>query len=132
MADVFSKQTRSEVMRAVKSSGNRSTELRLISAFREHKITGWRRNYSLFGKPDFVFPKKKLAVFCDGCFWHGHGCRNLSPKQNADYWQEKIAKNKKRDRKVSRELRSRGWEVVRIWECEIANGKYVKKLAKIK
>ena len=106
-------------MRAVKSSGNRSTELKLIEFFRAHKITGWRRNYSLFGKPDFTFPKKRVVVFADGCFWHGHTCRNLSPSANKEFWEKKIDRNKKRDRLVSRELRKKGWSVVRIWECEI-------------
>ncbi len=57
MADVFSKGKRSEVMRAVKSRGNQSTEIQLIKIFKSVKIIGWRRNYKLFGKPDFVFPK---------------------------------------------------------------------------
>ena len=68
MADVFSKSKRSEVMRAVKSRGNKSTELKLIEIFKTEKIIGWRRNYKLFGKPDFVFPKKRLAIFVTAAF----------------------------------------------------------------
>ena len=100
MVDTFSKNERSEIMRSVKSKGNKSTELKLISFFRLHKITGWRRNIKLIGKPDFVFKKKRITIFVDGCFWHGHTCRNTKPKQNADYWNEKIKRNKKRDRDV--------------------------------
>ncbi len=93
MTDTFSKEERSEMMRAVKSKGNKSTELKLIQIFRNHKIKGWRRNYPLFGKPDFVFPKLKIAVFVDGCFWHGHNCRQLKPSDNSEYWKRKIYKN---------------------------------------
>lgn len=106
-------------MRAVRSSGNKSTELKLIDYFKKFHITGWRRNYKLFGKPDFVFPKKRLAIFVDGCFWHGHDCRNTKPADNADYWRSKIARNKKRDELVSSTLKEKGWRVIRIWECQI-------------
>ena len=119
MSDNFSKLQRSQIMSRVRSRKNKSTELRLISFFKENKITGWRRGYALFGKPDFVFPKKKIAIFADGCFWHGHDCRNLSPASNKVYWQTKILRNKERDRLVSKILKERGWKVVRIWECEI-------------
>ena len=119
MADVFTKEQRSEIMRKVKSDRNRSTELKLIVFFRSNGIRGWRRNYKLFGKPDFVFPKIKTAVFVDGCFWHGHDCRNTKPQTNQDYWQKKIARNRKRDRMVTKTLKLRGWRVIRIWECAI-------------
>ena len=72
MADVFDAEKRSDIMRQVKSKKNKSTELRLIEIFKQNGITGWRRNYPVKGHPDFVFPKKKIAVFVDGCFWHGH------------------------------------------------------------
>ncbi len=119
MADVFSKSKRSEVMRAVKSCGNKSTELKLIEIFKKHKIVGWRRNYKLFGKPDFVFPKRKTVIFVDGCFWHGHDCRNTKPADNADYWRQKIERNKMRDALASKTLTEKGWKVLRIWECRI-------------
>lgn len=107
-------------MRAVKSRGNKSTELKLIEIFKVEKIVGWRRNYKLFGKPDFVFPKQRLAIFVDGCFWHGHDCRNTKPADNADYWRQKIERNKNRDGLVSKTLAEKGWRVLRIWECQIA------------
>ena len=113
-------------MRAIKSKGNLTTEKRLVAVFREMKLCGWRRNYNLVGKPDFVFPKKRIAVFADGCFWHGHDCRNTSPKTNADYWRKKIARNKERDKKVSRLLRQKGWRVFRIFECDIKKSKIPK------
>ncbi len=106
-------------MKAVKSSGNKSTELKLIEYFKKAGINGWRRNYKLFGSPDFVFPKRRLAIFVDGCFWHGHDCRNTKPADNADYWRGKIARNRKRDELVSATLQEKGWRVMRIWECQI-------------
>lgn len=119
MADVFDKQKRSMVMQKVRGKGNKSTELRLIEIFHEHNITGWRRNYPVKGHPDFVFPKKRIAVFVDGCFWHGHDCRNTRPKDNADYWAKKREHNIAHDEAVTTAFELRGWEVLRIWECEL-------------
>lgn len=119
MADVFSESQRSEIMRAVKSRGNKSTELKLIEIFKNLGIRRWRRGYKLFGNPDFVFPKRRIAVFVDGCFWHGHNCRNTKPAANADYWNKKIERNINRDILVSQTLMEKGWKVVRIWECQI-------------
>lgn len=119
MADVFDKDKRSDIMRKVKSAKNRSTEERLIAIFKEHGIKGWRRNYPVRGKPDFVFHKEKVAVFVDGCFWHGHDCRNTRPKDNEEYWTRKISRNMQRDMEVAEHLQSLGWRVVRIWECDL-------------
>lgn len=76
-------------MQRVRSKGNKSTEIKLIQVFAENGITGWRRNYQVKGHPDFVFPKRKIAVFVDGCLWHGHDCRNTRPSDNQEYWQKK-------------------------------------------
>lgn len=119
MTDVFSKEQRSNIMKAVKSSGNKSTEQKLLAFFKKHGIKGWRRTYKVYGEPDFVFPKKKVAVFADGCFWHGHDCRNTKPKDNADYWSKKISRNIERDIHVTERLTKKGWTVIRLWECEI-------------
>ena len=123
MADVFDKDTRSDVMRRVRSNKNKSTELKLIEIFLEHKITGWRRNYPAKGRPDFVFLQKRLAIFLDGCFWHGHDCRNTRPKDNADYWNKKRERNMKRDIEVTALFERRGWKVLRIWECALKKEK---------
>jgi len=128
MADVFSKEKRSEIMRKVKSNKNKSTELKLLQYFKDNKITGWRRNVKLYGKPDYVFPKKKVAVFVDGCFWHGHDCRNTHPKDNEDYWTKKIARNKNRDIEVTAHLEKLGYTVIRIWECDIKKNKIDEKI----
>ncbi|MFZ6031987.1 MULTISPECIES: very short patch repair endonuclease [Melioribacter] len=132
MTDTFSKAKRSEIMRSVKSKGNKSTEQKLIEIFKKNKLKGWRRNYPLYGKPDIVFPRLRVVVFADGCFWHGHNCRNTKPSDNAEYWKKKIERNKKRDRLVTKTLRSKGWKVVRLWECEINKNKFLRKINSIK
>ena len=119
MPDIFTKDKRSEVMSRIRGKGNESTELKLLKLFREHGIKGWRRHQPLTGKPDFVFPKDQLAIFVDGCFWHGCPRCYIKPKQNAKFWREKIGGNVKRDRKVSRMLLAEGWSVCRIWECRL-------------
>jgi DNA mismatch endonuclease, patch repair protein len=117
--DTFSPQKRSWIMAQVRSSGNDSTEMNLRAVLRANGITGWRRNYQLFGKPDFVFPEKHVAVFVDGCFWHGHPTKCRIPETNKAYWELKIARNIERDRLVKLTLRKKGWKVVRIWEDSV-------------
>jgi DNA mismatch endonuclease (patch repair protein) len=119
MPDVFTKAKRSEVMSRIRSRGNRDTELRLARLIRAHGITGWRRNQRVFGKPDFLFRKERVAAFVDGCFWHGCPRHATRPKQNRKFWDEKLARNAARDREVSRVLRGLGWRVLRIWECAL-------------
>jgi len=120
MTDTVSKKKRSEIMKANKPKGNKSTELKLIQLFKQLGLKGWRRNYKIAGAiPDFVFLKKRIAIFADGCFWHGHNCRNLKPKQNSEYWQKKIENNRIRDKQINERLERKGWKVIRIWECEI-------------
>lgn len=119
MSDICDKETRSAIMRKVKSKGNRSTELRLMGVFHEQRITGWRRNYPVKGHPDFVFLDEKVAVFVDGCFWHGHGCRKKMPEDNKEFWINKVSTNKARDIIITERFEARGWNVIRIWECEL-------------
>jgi DNA mismatch endonuclease (patch repair protein) len=133
---LFSGLTRSELMSRIKGTGNKKTELRLIQIFRANGMTGWKRGCSLplaprsskpqgsraksrstgRVKPDFVFQKSKIAMFVDGCFWHGCPKHATQPKTNAAFWREKIARNQARDRQVNRLLRAKGWKVVRVWE----------------
>ena len=119
MADVFDSKKRSDIMSKVRSNNNKSTELSLIIFFKENNITGWKRNYPVKGHPDFVFLDKKIVVFVDGCFWHGHDCRNTRPSDNAEYWQKKRERNIKHDKEVTAMFENRGWTVIRIWECEL-------------
>ena len=132
MPDTFTRRKRSAVMSALRSRGNAATELRLLALFRAHSLTGWRRGATLRRKgegprlkafrvkPDFVFRPHRLAVFVDGCFWHGCPRHATSPKTNAAFWRKQISANRTRERLVSRTLRTLGWRVLRIWEHELA------------
>lgn len=131
MADNLSIRQRSYAMSKIRSRGNQSTELRMVELFREYRIRGWRRNYKVHGQPDFVFLEKRLAIFIDGCFWHGCPKCYIEPKSNIDYWLPKIERNKRRDNAVNTELKRRGWTVVRFWEHSLKRPKLVlKKLQK--
>lgn len=132
MTDIFDAEKRSDIMRQVKSQKNKSTELRLIEIFKQNGITGWRRNYPVKGRPDFVFSKKKVAVFVDGCFWHGHDCRNTRPADHQEYWQKKREQNMKRDKDVTAMFEARGWTVLRIWECELKKKKEAALILRLK
>lgn len=88
MTDIFDEIKRSSVMRKVRSRGNKTTKLLLINSFKQYNISGWRRFYDVKGHPDFVFRRRKLTIFVDGCFWHGHNCRNFIPQNNKDYWEK--------------------------------------------
>ena len=112
---------RSRMLSAVRGKGNRTTELRLATALRFFGLKGWRRHLPLPGKPDFAWPREKVAVFVDGCFWHGCPRCYRAPKHNAPFWRNKVETNQRRDRRVTRQLRVRGWSVIRIWECRVAN-----------
>lgn len=119
MADIWSKEKRSEVMAAIRGRGNRSTEMRMIVLFRAHGVTGWRRHQAFPGRPDFVFRSEKVAIFVDGCFWHGCPRCYSAPATRKAFWKAKLEGNRRRDRRVSRQLRAAGWSVLRIWECSL-------------
>lgn len=118
-------------MARIRSHGNRDTELALIVLLRRHGVTGWRRRQKVFGKPDFVFRQARLAVFVDGCFWHGCPRHATKPKNNRLFWQTKLAANRARDLLVNQTLRRQGWRVVRIWECGLTKRQQNQTLAKI-
>ena len=132
MPDIFTKAKRSEVMARIRSRGNKDTELALVGLFRAHRITGWRRHPAMFGKPDFVFREVRLAVFVDGCFWHGCPRHARQPRNSVAFWRRKFAANKTRDRLVTRTLRRRGWRVLRIWEHELARKNEARLLGRIR
>ena len=123
MTDYVHKEKRSWIMRQVRSRYNRSTELKFIEVLKNRNIIGWRRNYPLLGKPDFVFLKRKVAVFIDGCFWHGCPKHCRMPSSNREYWEKKIGRNIQRDKEISKELRIKGWIVIRFWEHDLIRGK---------
>lgn len=107
-------------MARVRSTGNRTTEWRLRGALIKYGVSGWRLNSrELPGRPDFVFREAKVAVFVDGCFWHGCPSCGRLPKTRQAFWRTKIAANVLRDKRDNRKLRQLGWTVVRIWEHEL-------------
>lgn len=129
--DTLTPAERSERMSRVRRAGNRSTELRMIDLFRAAGIRGWRRHARLSGAPDFVFRRERVAVFVDGCFWHGCPRHRRTPKTRIPFWTAKLTGNMRRDRAVNRELRASGWIVVRIWECALARSCAKRAVARI-
>lgn len=125
MADVLSRKQRSYCMSQIKGKDT-LPEMTLRGILRQAGIRGIRTNHEIIGKPDFVLPGLRMAVFIDGCFWHK--CRKcfIQPATNASFWQSKINSNVKRDRIVNRELRKNGWRVLRIWEHELKNQKLIR------
>lgn len=119
IVDVFSPDKRSDVMSRIRSSGNQSTEALFVKILRFVSITGWRRNVPIFGKPDFVFPKERIVVFIDGCFWHYCPRHGRIPSSRQKYWRKKINRNVERDMEVNRYLRQNCWKVIRFWACEL-------------
>jgi DNA mismatch endonuclease Vsr len=118
--DFETTKQRSANMRAIRGTSNASTEWRFRSLLARNAVTGWRlHEHSVLGVPDFFFAKPSLAVFIDGCFWHG--CPNCGhvPKSNKSYWIKKLARNRNRDRQINRELKRGGVKVLRIWECSL-------------
>lgn len=119
MSDVFTKAKRSEVMSRIRGRDNKDTEIALAKLLRRHGIKGWRRYQRLLGKPDFVFRSARVALFVDGCFWHGCPKHSTMPVNNRAFWNRKLSANKVRDRLVTLQLRASGWRVLRIWEHEL-------------
>ncbi|MGH9584586.1 MAG: very short patch repair endonuclease [Bryobacteraceae bacterium] len=118
--DSLTREQRSRNMAAIRSRGNKSTEKALRFRLVRLGIRGWRIcTRDLPGKPDFVFDAERLIVFVDGCYWHGCPKCYRAPTSNTVYWSEKFRRNKARDRRVNRALKSKGWQVVRFWEHEI-------------
>lgn len=116
MPEKFSKEERSRIMSRIHSK-NTKCELELRQALRKAGLRGYRINYrALIGTPDIVFIGKKMAIFCDSDFWHGH--KDL-PASNQQYWKEKLRKNVERDTLVNQTLGKSGWKVLRFSESEI-------------
>ena len=122
MTDKVSPQTRSRIMASVRNKNTRSTEWRLRGAMVSRKMVGWKVQYKrLPGMPDFAFPDRRLAIFVDGCFWHGCPRCYRRPHSNTRYWDAKVRRNKLRDQAIRASIRKLGWDVLRIWEHEIAD-----------
>lgn len=108
-------------MSQIRSTGNKETEGRFLAILRLNRVTGWRRHLPLIGKPDFAFPMHRLAIFIDGCFWHGCPRHMRIPLSNRGYWRNKIAGNIARDKTVRSCLRTQGWRVIRFWDHELGD-----------
>lgn len=122
--DIFTVAKRSDVMSKIRSKGNMSTEISLLRSLRKNGIKGWRRHLPVRSSdvrsvPDFVFPREKIVVFVDGCFWHSCPKHGTIPKSNRDFWLKKLKSNKKRDGKTTRILKKEGWKVFRFWEHSV-------------
>lgn len=120
MADVHTPEQRSYNMSRIHSKNTKTEEL--VRKFLFSQGFRYRKNDArLPGKPDIVLPKYKTVVFVNGCFWHGHeGCRYFVwPKNNAEFWKEKITGNIQRDKRNHHLLAEQGWRVIEIWECAL-------------
>ena len=119
MRDFFSPKERSNLMSRIRGRANVSTELKIAGILRSGGIRGWRRHLPLPGRPDFTFPAQRICIFVHGCFWHD--CPRCRKRSNTrpEYWVEKIEANRRRDRRVSRQLRLRGYKIIVIWECTL-------------
>jgi len=120
MSDVHSAEIRSYNMSQIHSKDTKPEEL--VRKYLFSKGFRYRKNDArLPGKPDIVLPKYKTVIFINGCFWHKHeGCKYFVwPKNNAEFWKEKIEKNADRDDKNYKLLEKAGWNIIIIWECEL-------------
>ena len=109
--------TRSSIMSAIRGKSNKTTETTLRLALVRAGVSGWRLHArDITGQPDFYFDVEKLAVFVDGCFWHGCSTCGHVPKTRSEFWGEKFKRNKARDVLVNRTLRREGIRVIRLWE----------------
>lgn len=119
MADTHSKEVRSKNMSHIRSTNSKPEEI--VRKYLFSKGFRYRKNVrTLPGCPDIVLPKYKTVVFVNGCFWHKHDCpRFVWPSSNEDYWRPKIQRNVERDKRNIAELRTQGWNVIIVWECEL-------------
>lgn len=132
MADNHSPEVRSYNMSRIRSRNTRPEELVLKYLF--SRGLRYRKNDKRYpGKPDAVFPKHHTALFINGCFWHSHeGCQGfVMPKSNLEYWKPKLEKNRQRDAENIKKLKSDGWNVIIVWECELNKAVQEERLNKL-
>jgi len=113
--DNLTREQRRKNMKNIRSKNTRP-EKEVARELRRRKIYFSTHSKAVLGKPDFIFRRKKVAVFIDSDFWHGNPGHFKMPKSNVRYWKEKIAGNRRRDKEVNAGLKKAGWRVVRIWE----------------
>ena len=127
--DNLTPEQRRKNMQNIRSEGTRP-ELLIAKELRRRKIYCAKNAKTITGKPDFVFRRKKVAVFVYSDFWHGHRTRCVMPKSNCEYWDQKIARNKERDKQVTKALKKSGWTVIRLWEYDLKHN-FLKEFSKI-
>jgi len=118
VTDVLTKEQRSYNMSRIKGK-NTKPELTVRKLLSSKGIRGYRTHYKIIGKPDIVFPSKKIVIFIDGCFWHKCPKCFVEPKTRREFWMNKINENVKRDKEVNKILKEDGWKVLRFWEHEV-------------
>lgn len=116
--DNLTAEQRRKNMQNIRSKGTKPERM-IMEALKKRRIYFAAYVSKITGKPDIVFRRKKIAVFIDSDFWHGHPERCIMPKTNPEYWSQKIAGNRKRDEQVNKELSAKGWVVIRLWEYDI-------------
>lgn len=116
LADIFTPEKRSWVMSRIRGT-NTKIDLKMKKILQENKIK-FEMYPKMYGNPDFVIKKKRIAIFCDGDFWHGYKYHEKK-KPSKKYWRDKIETNMKRDQRYTRKLRKDGWSVLRFWEHDI-------------
>lgn len=119
MADIVCKEVRSKMMSGIRAK-NTKPELIIRKGLFAKGLRYRLHDKKLPGKPDLVFPKFRVVLFVNGCFWHGHACDLFKiPSTNSDFWKNKIGTNQANDEKNKELLLAAGWRVVTIWECAI-------------
>jgi DNA mismatch endonuclease (patch repair protein) len=118
--DSLSKKRRSEIMSRIRSKHS-VPELKVRSLIHRQGYRFRLHSKTLPGKPDLVFVGRKKIIFVHGCFWHSHsGCpKGRPPKSNLEFWLKKLEANKRRDAQARRKLRSQGWRVLTVWQCQL-------------
>jgi DNA mismatch endonuclease (patch repair protein) len=119
--DIFTPEKRSEIMSKIRSK-NTKPELLAFRYLRKRKIYFQKHYRRAPGSPDIALPRRKIAVFIDGDFWHGYRFSARKAKLRKKYWLDKIQANMRRDRRNKLELKKLGWKVLRVWEHDIKKG----------
>ncbi len=115
----FTPEIRKKCMQSNKSKDTKP-ELMLRKSLREHGLGGYRLHWDAPGKPDVCYPGKKVAIFVNGCYWHRCPlCNPPVPQSNELFWKKKFERNVQRDKENEEDLKSMGWTVLTVWECEI-------------
>ena len=117
--DTLTKDKRGKLMAKIKGKDTKIEKLVRLTL--KNQGVKFKANPNMYGHPDIIIPKRKIAIFLDGCFWHGCKKDKTIPKSNTTYWELKIKTNKKRDKAIAKTLKNRGWTVVRVWEHQIKN-----------